>query len=58
MFSHCESLKSLPDISNWNITNVNNLNGMFYMFYDCSSLKLLQPILKDKIKKKFNQEIF
>ena len=57
MFSHCNSLDSLPDISNWNTTNVNNMIGMYYMFYDCCSLKSLQPILKDKIKRKFNQEI-
>ena len=35
MFSHCESLKSLPDISNWNLSNVTNIS---YMFNNCVSL--------------------
>ena len=54
IFSRCKSLESLPDISNWNITNIIDMYGMFS---DCNSLKLLQPILKDKIEKKFNQNI-
>ena len=29
MFSYCSSLKSLPDISNWNINNVTNMSSMF-----------------------------
>ena len=35
------SLKSLPDISKWNINNVNNMS---YMFYGCSSLNSLPNI--------------
>ena len=30
MFSGCNSLSSLPDISKWNTSNVNNMSGMFY----------------------------
>ena len=29
MFEDCISLKSLPDISNWNTNNVTNMSGMF-----------------------------
>ena len=32
MFCGCESLSSLPDISNWDITN---LESMYNMFYKC-----------------------
>ena len=35
MFSRCNSLASLPDISNWNTNNVTNMS---YMFYGCKSL--------------------
>ena len=41
MFSQCESLYSLPDISKWNISNVNNIS---YMFNGCKSLPLLPDI--------------
>ena len=34
MFSDCELLKELPDISKLNTNNVNNIRGIFY---DCSS---------------------
>ena len=30
MFSHCNSLSSLPDISKWNTSNVNDMSLMFY----------------------------
>ena len=43
MFSYCESLISLPDISKWNTTNVTNMNHMFYF---CNSLKSLPDISK------------
>ena len=36
MFIECSSLKSLPDISNWNTANVTNMSDMFI---ECSSLK-------------------
>ena len=36
MFCECSSLKSLPDISNWNTVNVTNMSDMFF---GCSSLK-------------------
>ena len=29
MFYHCNSLNSLPDISNWNTKNVANMKDMF-----------------------------
>ena len=38
MFSWCESLSSLPDISKWNTNNVNNMS---YMFDGCESLSSL-----------------
>ena len=41
MFYGCSSLKSIPDISNWNTTNVNNMSGMFGL---CSSLKSIPDI--------------
>ena len=41
MFNGCESLHSLPDISNWNIENVINMS---YMFWRCKSLKSLPDI--------------
>ena len=41
MFSNCESLTSLPDISNWNTNNVTNMS---YMFSNCYSLKILPDI--------------
>ena len=43
MFYNCESLISIPDISNWNTNNIINLN---YMFYNCRSLKSLPDISK------------
>ena len=43
MFSGCSSLKSLPDISNWNTNNVINLNGMFE---SCIKLENLPDISK------------
>ena len=41
MFYNCESLISLPDISNWNTHNVINMS---FMFYNCKSLILLPDI--------------
>ena len=41
MFSGCNSLKSLPDISKWDTKNVTNMG---YMFSGCSSLKSLPDI--------------
>ena len=41
MFYGCESLISLPDISNWNTNNVNNMS---YMFSNCKSLTSLPDI--------------
>ena len=43
MFSWCESLVSLPDISKWDTKNVNNMS---YMFCGCESLKSLPDISK------------
>ena len=49
MFYGCNSLKSLPDIYNWNTTNVNNMS---YMFFGCISLKSVPKISKNKKIKK------
>ena len=47
MFSHCESLSSLPDISKWNIKNDTNINGMFN---GCDKIKFTEQIkLKFKL---------
>ena len=43
MFNECESLISLPDISNLNTSNVTNMNNMFY---GCKSLISLPDISK------------
>ena len=43
MFSNCESLSSLPDISKWNTSNV---GGMSYMFSNCELLTSLPDISK------------
>ena len=43
MFSNCSSLKTLPDISNWNIENVIDISGMFL---NCSKLTSLPNISK------------
>ena len=47
MFGYCSSLKSLPDISNWNTKNVTNMSGMFSF---CSSLTSLPAISKWETK--------
>ena len=41
MFEGCESLSSLPDISNWNTSNVTDIS---YMFEGCESLSSLPDI--------------
>ena len=38
MFNDCQSLTSIPDISNWNTNSLTNLSGIFYCC--CSLLKL------------------
>jgi surface protein len=43
MFYGCSSLKSLPDISKWNISQ-KKLDDLSYMFYGCSSLKSIPDI--------------
>ena len=43
MFYECYSLKSLPDISNWNTSNVTDMS---YMFDSCNSLIFLPDISK------------
>ena len=43
MFSGCNSLKSLSDISKWDIANITNISGIFY---NCESLKSLPDISK------------
>ena len=51
IFRKCSSLKSLPDISNWNTSNV---KSMFAMFQDCSSLKTIPDISKWDTSKVFD----
>ena len=41
MFSGCTSLKSLPDISKWDITNAKEHNGIKLMFAGCSDLLII-----------------
>ena len=43
MFWNCSSLKSLPDISQWNTSNVTTMGCMFS---DCNSLTSLPDISK------------
>ena len=43
MFSGCENLVFLPDISKWNMSNVIDTSGMFF---DCVSLSYLPDISK------------
>ena len=43
MFDGCSSLKSLPDISEWDTIKITDMR---YMFHDCSSLKSLADISK------------
>ena len=48
MFNRCHSLKSLPDISKWNISNVTDIDGIFC---ECQLLESLPDISKWDIKK-------
>ena len=43
MFCGCESLLSLPDINNWNISHIKDMS---YLFYQCSSLINIGEISK------------
>ena len=43
MFYECNSLESLPDISEWNPDNLINIS---YLFYGCSSLVSIPDISK------------
>ena len=54
LFYGCSSLKSLPDISNWNINDAIYLNGMFM---ECSSLEKLTDISNRKFIKNYNIDI-
>ena len=54
MFSGCISLKTLPDISNWDTSNVTNMSEMFSR---CQGLIKLTDISKwniNKVKNKTN----
>ena len=50
LFSHCESLESLPDISKWNTNNVTDINNLFS---DWESLETLPDISKWYIKMEY-----
>ena len=58
MFSGCNSLISLPDISKWNTSNVNDMSGMFSGCYSLISLpdisKWKTNIDKDILNESFN----
>ena len=43
MFSECEALSSLPDISKWNTSNVNDMSNIFN---GCEVLSSLPDISK------------
>ena len=43
MFSNCESLQSLPDISIWNTSKVNDIS---FIFYGCKLVNKLPDISK------------
>ena len=47
LFAHCYLLKSLPDISGWNMSKIQLINGLFY---ECKSLEKLPDISKWNIK--------
>ena len=51
MFNGCNSLKSLPDFSEW---NTNKITDMSYMFNNCNSLELLPDISKWDIRNVIN----
>jgi len=51
IFFNCSLLKSLPDISKWNIDNVKNMSGMFI---NCSSLLSLPDISQWKVDYKLS----
>ena len=44
IFSNCNSLKYIPDISLMKINNVNNIINMSYMLSNCNSLLTLPDI--------------
>ena len=41
IFSNCQTLFSIPDITNWDTTNITNMS---YMFFNCSNLQSLPDI--------------
>ena len=43
LFYECSSLKTLPDISKWNLNNIVSLK---FVFFKCSSLTSLPDISK------------
>ena len=51
MFSGCQLLLSLPDISKWNTSNVNNFSCMFYK---CQSLSIMPDISKWNLNKAYD----
>ena len=48
MFKDCNELKSLPDISRWDVSKVNNFSKMFYR---CTKLESLSDLSKWSPKK-------
>ena len=55
MFQECNSLISLPDISQWDISNVSNIS---LMFQECYSLISLPDISKWNTSKVTDKAIY
>ena len=55
MFYECSELKSLPDISKWNVNNVRDMEGLFS---GCSALKSLPDISNWNITNLYKSDLF
>ena len=53
MFSKCQKLESLPDISKWDTSNVEDMS---WMFFECRLLKTFPDISIWNIKKAKNMK--
>ena len=54
LFAQCSLLKSIPDISKWNISKIKNIS---YIFFRCLSLVQLPDISKWNKKSKIRNII-
>lgn len=48
LFSECERLRTIPNLSNWDVSNVTNMS---YLFNKCTNLKYIPVIDKWEVKK-------